>query len=94
MYATTGRNAPSKTTKFIDDSNIEITGTKWYNRVPSRNHGMQNYVLGDDDDEDELAPRWFWFGVLIADVNLLLLSYYYCIGPAKPDHSPALNRFL
>jgi len=62
MYATTGRNAPSKTTKVIDDSNIEMitpgVGTKWYGRVPLQDHRMQNYVLEDDDDEeDELAPR-------------------------------------
>ena len=59
MYATTGRNSPSKNTKVIDDSIIEMTGTgaKWYSRLPPGNHRMQNYVLGDDDDEDELAPR-------------------------------------
>lgn len=59
-YATTGRNAPSKTTKVIDDSNIEMITPggrrEWYNRVPSGNNGMQDYVIGDDE-EDELAPR-------------------------------------
>ncbi|KAF8809521.1 hypothetical protein BYT27DRAFT_7187837 [Phlegmacium glaucopus] len=59
-YATTGRNATSKTIKVIDNSNIEMItprgGTQWYSRVPSGNNGMQNYVLGDDE-EDELAPR-------------------------------------
>jgi hypothetical protein len=60
-YATTGRNAPSKTTKVIDDSNIELITPggrrEWYNRVPSgNNNGMQDYVIGDDE-EDELAPR-------------------------------------
>ena len=60
MYATTGRNAPSKTTKVIDDSNIEMITpegeTKWYNRVPSGNNNrMQDYVIGDYED-DELAP--------------------------------------
>ena len=59
MYATTGRNAPSKTTKVIDDSNIEMItpggAREWYNRVPSGN-GIQDYVIGDDE-EDELAPR-------------------------------------
>ena len=62
MYATTGRNASSKATQVIDHSNIEMilpeTRTKWYSRMPSRNNEMQNYVLGDDDyEEDELAPR-------------------------------------
>jgi len=60
MYATTGRNAPSKPTKVINDSNIEMItpggGTQWYSRVPSGNNGIQNYVFGDDE-EDELAPR-------------------------------------
>ena len=33
-------------------------GPKWYSQVPSGNYRGQNYVLGDDDDEeDELAPR-------------------------------------
>ena len=58
-YATTGRNAPSKTTKVVDDSNIEMItpegATKWYNRVPSGNNRMQDYVIGDYED-DELAP--------------------------------------
>ena len=56
MYATTGRNAPSKTTKvdFIET----ITPGVEYGRVPSENHRMENYALGDDDDEEyELAPR-------------------------------------
>ena len=63
MYATTGRNAPSKTSKVIDNSNIEMSapsvgGKKWYSRVPSGNNEMQNYVLGDEEDEeDEMAPR-------------------------------------
>ena len=59
MYATTGRNAPSKTTKVIDDSNIEMITPggerQWYNRVPSGNIRMQDYVIGDYE-EDELAP--------------------------------------
>jgi hypothetical protein len=59
-YATTGRNAPLKTTKVIDDSHIEMITPggerEWYNRVPSRNIGMLDYVIGDDE-EDELAPR-------------------------------------
>jgi len=59
MYPTTGRNAPPKTTKVIDDSNIEMITpegeTKWYNRVPSGNNRMQDYVIGDYE-EDELAP--------------------------------------
>jgi hypothetical protein len=58
-YAITGRNAPSKTTKVIDDSNIEMISpggeTKWYNRVPTGNSRMQDYVIGDYE-EDELAP--------------------------------------
>jgi len=60
-YATTGLNAPSKTTKVIDDANIEMivapTGEReWYNRVPG-NNGMQYYVVGDEEEEeDELAP--------------------------------------
>ena len=56
MYATTGRNAPSKTTKvdFIET----ITPGVEYGRVPSENHRMENYALGDDDDEEyELTPR-------------------------------------
>ena len=59
MYATTGRNAPSKT-KAINVSNIELTtpggGRQWYRQVPSRNNRMQGFVLGDDE-EDELMPR-------------------------------------
>ena len=59
MYAITGRNAPSKTTKVIDDSNIEMVTPggerEWYNRVPSRNNRIF-YVVGDDE-EDELAPE-------------------------------------
>ena len=31
-------------------------GRQWYNRVPSGNTRIQDYVIGDDD-EDELAPR-------------------------------------
>lgn len=62
MYATTGRNAPLKKAKVTDDSNIEMitpaVRTKWYSRVPLQDHRMQNYTLGDEDDEeDELAPR-------------------------------------
>lgn len=62
MYTTTGRNAPSKTIRVIDDSNIEMITSgirpKWYSRVPSGNNETQNYVLGDDDyEEDEMAPR-------------------------------------
>lgn len=61
MYATTGRNAPSKT-KTINVSNVEMTtprgGRQWYRRVPPGNKGimMQNYVFGDEE-EDELMPR-------------------------------------
>ena len=62
MYATTGRNAPSKTTAAINASNasIEMTipegGTRrqWYRRLPSTNN--RGYVLGDDE-EDEMMPR-------------------------------------
>ena len=61
MYATTGRNAPSKT-KAISVSNIEMTTPgrerQWYRRVPSRNNGMPDYVLRlGDDEEDEMMPR-------------------------------------
>jgi len=60
-YATTGRNAFSKTTKTIDgSSNIEMIphggGRQWYNRLPSGNIRMQDYVIGEYE-EDELAPR-------------------------------------
>lgn len=60
-YATTGRNAASKPTRVMDNSNIEMItpagGRQWYSRVHSGNNRMQDYVLGDDEDEDELAPR-------------------------------------
>ena len=59
-YATTGLNAPSKITKVIGESNIEMITPggerQWYNRVPSGNNRMQDYVIGDYE-EDELAPR-------------------------------------
>jgi hypothetical protein len=59
-YATTGRNAFSKTAKAIDDSNIEMIPhggeRQWYNRLPSGNIRMQDYVIGEYE-EDELAPR-------------------------------------
>ena len=59
MYATTGRNAPSKT-KAINVSNIEMISPggwrQWYRQVPSGNIRMQDYVLGDDE-EDEMMPR-------------------------------------
>jgi hypothetical protein len=59
MYATTGRNALSKT-KAINVSNIEMTTPggerQWYRHVLSGNNRMQDYVLGDDE-EDELMPR-------------------------------------
>ena len=44
----------------LDDSNQSENrapegATKWYNRVPSGNNRMQDYVIGDYED-DELAP--------------------------------------
>ena len=60
MYATTGRNAPSRT-KATNVSNIELTapggGRQWYRRVPSRNNGMQSCVLGDDEEDEMMMPR-------------------------------------
>ena len=59
MYATTGRNAPSKT-KAINTSNVEMTTPRgerqWYRRMPSGNNRLQDYVIGDDE-EDEMMPR-------------------------------------
>lgn len=60
MYATTGRNAPSKT-KAIIVSDIEMTTPRgerqWYRRAPlGVNNRMQDFVLGDDE-EDEMMPR-------------------------------------
>ena len=61
LYTTTGRNASSKVTKAIGESNIELftpgIGPTRYTRVPSGNHGMQSYALGDEDEEDELTPQ-------------------------------------
>ena len=31
-------------------------GRQWYRRVPSGNNKMQDFVLGDDE-EDEMMPR-------------------------------------
>lgn len=61
MYATTGRNAPSKT-KAINVTDFEMATprgkTPWYRQVPSSlgNNRMQDYVL-EEDEEDELMPR-------------------------------------
>jgi len=57
MYATTGRNAPLKTKAInVSETITPGGGRQWYRQVPSRNIRMQDYVLGDDE-EDEMMPR-------------------------------------
>ncbi|KAJ7614655.1 hypothetical protein DFH06DRAFT_1240565 [Mycena polygramma] len=54
LYATTGRNAPSKDR---NRDSIPMTATrgnaKWYSRVPNAESQSPLHVLGEDDEEEE-----------------------------------------